>query len=456
MEESSKLKKRIIKWGIAFLGIVLIFTILAKTIYTFLLPRVTTERISSGKIETKILAGGKIGYDQLMINGKKIAVKAPLDGDVMECYVKEGQSVQKGDPLIKIKGTIDQAAVENKEKEAAESAINQSALNREKEEKQKKIDDLYKKIQEKQQKLMNPEKSYEVISVESQIAIKEEEVKANEELYSAGAISENDYKKAKEDLRLLREQKESLIKTAQDKIKEEIETLQDKVNDTESEIQAADDKIDLEKAKFAVKTNVGGKEVTVTSPISGIIYEMDMAVGASALNHDQLLIIMPNDIPVTLSFNVTDTQPDKVKVGEEVTWSNNQDRQSATVMKKKYDDKTGETIVTCEVAKELTKPLIPDYKTYKDVDVEVIDTSGTYDLLVSSSAIVEEGTSSFVYTIEKVETAFETTYVVHKNSVTVIKKGDQMSAISGTIQQQDEIVKTTNKPLSEGAEVSKA
>lgn len=456
MEESSKLKKRIIKWGIAFLGIVLIFTILAKTIYTFLLPRVTTERISSGKIETKILAGGKIGYDQLMINGKKIAVKAPLDGDVMECYVKEGQSVQKGDPLIKIKGTIDQAAVENKEKEAAESAINQSALNREKEEKQKKIDDLYKKIQEKQQKLMNPEKSYEVISVESQIAIKEEEVKANEELYSAGAISENDYKKAKEDLRLLREQKESLIKTAQDKIKEEIETLQDKVNDTESEIQAADDKIDLEKAKFAVKTNVGGKEVTVTSPISGIIYEMDMAVGASALNHDQLLIIMPNDIPVTLSFNVTDKQSDKVKVGEEVTWINNQDRQSATVMKKKYDDKTGETIVTCEVAKELTKPLIPDYKTYKDVDVEVIDTSGTYDLLVSSSAIVEEGTSSFVYTIEKVETAFETTYVVHKNSVTVIKKGDQMSAISGTIQQQDEIVKTTNKPLSEGAEVSKA
>ena len=76
METENQLKKKIIKWGIGFLGVMLLMTIASKTIYTFLLPVVSTERVSSGKIETKILSEGKIGHDKLTIDARKVEVKA--------------------------------------------------------------------------------------------------------------------------------------------------------------------------------------------------------------------------------------------------------------------------------------------------------------------------------------------------------------------------------------------
>ena len=76
METENQLKRKIIKWGIGFLGIMLVMTIASKTIYTFLLPVVSTERIKPGKLETKISSEGKIGYDKLTIDARKVEVKA--------------------------------------------------------------------------------------------------------------------------------------------------------------------------------------------------------------------------------------------------------------------------------------------------------------------------------------------------------------------------------------------
>ena len=210
----------------------------------------------------------------------------------------------------------------------------------------------------------------------------------------------------------------------------------------------------LQETRLMTLETVDSEEV-ITSPINGVVYEINVAQGASALMNDKLMVIVPADIPITLSFNVNSTQADKIEVEKEVKWKYKELFKSAIVMKKNYDEKTGDTIVTCEVDEELTKDMIEDYKTYKNVTVEATHSSGNYDFIVSNSAIIKEGVSSFIYTIEEQENLFEKKYIVHKVMVTVEKEGDFMSAISGTIHENDTIIKTSTKPLSDEAEVNK-
>ena len=454
VETENQLKRKIIKWGIVFLGVMLVMTIASKTIYTFLLPVVSTERVSSGKIETKILAEGKIGYDKLTIDARKIEVKATKEGEIAECYVAENQMVNAGDPLVKIKGKVDENAAKIEEQTREQVSINQGTYKREKEENKEKQSQIRTKISDKKKKLADVQNNYEVISLQSQIEAKEETVKANEDLFKAGAISENDYNKAKEELKLLNEQKENQIKSLVEKYEAEISDLEDKLEDLESQIRGVDEKIALEETRLTTLETKSSEEV-ITSPINGVVYEINVAQGASALLHDKLMVIVPTDIPITLSFNVNDTQADKIGVEKEVQWKYKEALKPAIVMKKNYDEKTGDTIVTCSLDEEIANDMVEDYKTYKNVTVEAIHSSGSYDFIVSNSALSKEGVSSFIYTIEEQENLFEKKYIVHKVMVTVQKEGDFMSAISGTVHENDTIIKTSTKPLSDEAEVNK-
>ncbi len=453
METENQLKKKIIKWGIGFLGVMLVMTIASKTIYTFLLPVVSTERISSGKIETKILSEGKIGYDKLTIDARKVEVKATKEGEIVQCYVTENQVVSVGDPLIKIKGKVDENAAKNDEQTREQVSINQGAYKREKEENKEKQSQILTKISDKKKKLADVNNSYEVISLQSQIEAKEETVKANEDLLKAGAISENDCNKAKEELKLLNEQKDNQIQSLIEKYETEISDLEDKLGELESQLKGVDEKMAIEETRLTTLETKSSEEV-ITSPINGVVYEINVAEGASALMNDKLMVVVPADIPITLSFNVNDRQADKIGVEKEVQWKYKETFKPAIVMKKNYDEKTGDTIVTCQVDEELTKDMVTDYKTYKSVTVEAKDSSGNYDFIVSNSALSREGVSYFIYTIEEQENLFEKKYIVHKIMVTVEKEGDFMSAISGTIHENDTIVKTTTKALSDEAEVN--
>ena len=454
METENQLKRKIIKWGIGFLGVMLVMTIASKTIYTFLLPVVSTERIKPGKLETKILSEGKIGYDKLTIDARKVEVKATKEGEIVKCYVTENQMVNAGDPLIKIRGKVDEKALKSEEQTRKEVSINQEAYEREKEENKEKQSQIRTKIADKKKELADVNNSYEIISLQSQIEAKEETVKANEDLFKAGAISENDYNKAKEELKLLNDQKNNQIKSLTEKYETEIGDLEDRLKELESQIKSTDEKMALQETRLMTLETVDSEEV-ITSPINGVVYEINVAQGASALMNDKLMVIVPADIPITLSFNVNSTQADKIEVEKEVRWKYKDLFKSAIVMKKNYDEKTGDTIVTCEVDEELTKDMIEDYKTYKNVTVEATHSSGNYDFIVSNSAISKEGVSSFIYTIEEQENLFEKKYIVHKIMVTVEKEGDFMSAISGTIHENDTIIKTTTKPLSDEAEVNR-
>jgi multidrug resistance efflux pump len=453
LEENRSFKKKIIKGVGVFLGVILMFTILSKTVYTILLPQVTMDTVKSGMIETKFLTNGKIGQDTLTIKGRKVQVKAPSDGTITECFVEEYQPVKKGDRLFKIKGDSDQDKKIQQELDQAALEIQKTSIERKRADLLEEKAAAQKKLSAKKTEIEKNTKSYSLINLEGQIKHEEKLAVLNEDLYALGTLSKSEYEKAREDLNLLKKQKEELEKSTLEQKDTSLENLKNNVKVIESQLAALDEEAELANKKLEAKIQLN-QEVIVTSPIDGIVYEIDAAIGASALSHEQLGVVIPKDIPITLSFEVTSKQADKMKVGQEISWSVDNQKEAATIIKKSYDETNPNVTVTNQIAPEIIEALEVDYKNYKEVSVEVISTTQKYDLLVSNSAIITEGVNKYVYSIEKNEGPFETTYSVHKNEVTVVKAGDYMSAITGSLEKKDDIIKNTSKPLREGIEVA--
>ena len=132
MADKKDLKKKIIKAGIVFLGIVLFFTIVSKTIYTFLLPTVQVGRPSSGRIQEKILSSGKVGHDAQLIKAKQVKVQSEIEGKVTACYTEEGKHVKAGEALFELTGTLEESVAKQQEQQRREISINKESLAREK------------------------------------------------------------------------------------------------------------------------------------------------------------------------------------------------------------------------------------------------------------------------------------------------------------------------------------
>ena len=455
MEQENKLKKKIIKAGIVFIGIVFIFTIVSKTIYIFLLPEVTTVSVSSGRVETSIMTTGKVGYDPLMITAKKVAVKTDLEGIVTKCYVEEGKAVKKGEVLFEVTGSVDKKELKQQEQQKIEVDINKGGYQRELDKYKEQLAEVQDELQAKQEEIAKNEKSYEMISLESQVAEKKQTVDYNEELYKEGVLAQNDYLKAKEELTLLIKQIEALAKKEKKQEKDDLKILNDKVAELKGKIKDNEEKLKLENNKLLTQMQTESQKM-ITSPIEGIVYEVDAAVGASVISHDTLLVILPKGIPVTLSFSVAENNVDKIKIGQEVDWTLEKQNYKAMVMKKTYNEKEETTTITCSVDKDLAASMIKDYKTYRSVDVSFVDKSDVYDVIVPNSAITSIGMNKCIYTIEEVNTTFERKYIVHENNITVIKEGETTSAIKGlTANSTVQIVSSKSKGLSDGAEVRK-
>lgn len=451
MEEGNRLKRQVIKGSSIFLGGMLILTIISKTIYMLLLPEVTSDTARKGEIETQIVSDGKIEYDKLMIDKMQVTVKSTDKGEIIRCYVKEGQVVKRGKPLFDIACDIDEDKIEQDKMQSNEIELNKQSYENEKKGYESQYKSLEKKLKEKQQKLNNPEKSYELIDTEKQIELKKKEIEVNEELLAAGSISQGECDKAKSDLELLEEKRESLKNQAKQKIEDEMEEIQDKMEEVNRQINQQDEKIKLEENKYSGMTKQV-QQVAISSPIDGVIYKINVATGVRIAEGEELMVIIPDDIPITLSFNLSGKEVDKVAIDKELEWIYKQERQKAKVIKKTYDEEQNTTIITCDIDQSIAKDLIPDYQTYKNVDVEVKERSETYDVLVPTSAITYESSRAYVYCIEELDTVFEKKYIVHKNEVEVIEEGDLSCAVEGIVS-GEKVIATTNKELEDGSEV---
>lgn len=189
------------------------------------------------------------------------------------------------------------------------------------------------------------------------------------------------------------------------------------------------------------------------SPVDGIVYELKIGEGVVAAQGEELMVIIPNKIPITLAFSLEQEMADKLEIDSKVIWTKEQSDKSAKVVKKTYDQEKENTVITCEVEQQLVADWVTDYKTYKSVDVNIRTQSERYACTVPTSAINFEESNAFIYTLKEEDTIFEKKYRVIKQQVSVIYEGDEKSAIEG-LSEGMPIVAATNKELKDKMEVS--
>lgn len=89
-------RKKIIKIFGGFLAVMLLFTILSRAVSGASMARVETVKISTGPIEHKVSASGRVEA------GKEIAIYTQNGQRVKEICVQEGKTVEKGDVLFRV------------------------------------------------------------------------------------------------------------------------------------------------------------------------------------------------------------------------------------------------------------------------------------------------------------------------------------------------------------------
>ena len=452
MEEHRKFKNKIMKGGVIFLITMLGLTILSKTIYTLLLPQVTIAKVSQGRIENRVFAVGEIGYDLLTIKNQKVEIKMPVDGSILQCFVGEDQRVKKGEPLFKVQVQEDEKEIAETKYSEAEYSITKKSLERQQGEKLNKKAEVEKEIADQKEQIQQEGKSHKMLEIQQQIKVEEEKMALSEELYLEGFIAESEYKKGQQLLELLKKGEEELQKQEHEEKENKLKTLQKERESLNSALSELQEKQVLEKDKFTCKVDKK-KEVIVTSPIDGIIYEKSIAVGGKASKSEVLDVVIPDKVPVTLSFKLGQMQADAIEIEQEVTWTLNNQNSKASVIKKTYDEKSSQTIITCQLPEQVISDLALKCKTYKTADVEVNNNTGEYDLVVPNTALIREGMQTYVYGVQEMQKTFEVSYCVNKIPVTVIKEGDDKSAVTGALHNGQEIIRTTSKPLGDGIEV---
>ena len=451
MKDLEQLKRKTCKIGIIFVLLMFLFTMISKTIYTLLLPRVALDEVRAGAIQTDTFYNGKVGLDELSIEKMKLVIKGSNEGQVTRCYVKENALVKKGDPLIEIENQVNSDKQMEVQQTKNEIDINLAAYQREKQNIEEKYNRQRKVLVDKKAKLQDFTDDYEIIELEKQIQQKEQEVTNNEALFEVGAIAQNDRDKSKDDLKLLNERIKILKEQHDMNLEEEIKQLEEQLEELENSKKEQDDKIVLDQNKLLAMEEKQGKK-TIYSPIDGIIYELKIGVGASAFQGDELLIIIPQDLPMTLTFRMSQDAADKVEMGTKVTWTKEENNKTAEVIKKTYDSEKEDMIVTCKVDEAEVTDWITDCKTYKNVKLSMTYKSPIYQTVVPTSAISQGGQSAYVYTVEEIDTIFEKKFVVHECDVRIIEEGDEVTAVEG-ITEKTKIVVLTNKTLTDDGEV---
>lgn len=451
MRDLEQLKRKACKIGIIFVLLMFVLTMISKTIYTLLLPRVTLDEVRAGAIQTTTFYNGKVGLDELSIEKMKLVVKGTNEEQVTKCYVKENALVKKGDPLIEIENQVNSDKQMEVQQTKDEIDINLAAYQREKQNIEEKYKRQEKALADNKAKLQDFTDDYEIIELEKQIQQKEQEVTNNEALFEVGAIAKNERDKSKDDLKLLNERIEILKEQHDMKLEEEIKQLEEQLKELENSKKEQDDKIILEHNKLLSLEEKQGKK-TIYSPIDGIIYEVKIGVGASAFQGDELLVIIPQDLPMTLTFRMSQDAADKLEMGTKVTWTKEENNKTAEVIKKTYDSEKEDMIVTCKVDEAEVTDWITDCKTYKNVKLSMTYESPIYQTVVPTSAISQGGQSAYVYTVEEIDTIFEKKFFVHKCDVHIIEEGDEVTAVEG-ITEKTKIVALTNKTLTDDGEV---
>ena len=453
MEKGAQTKKKLKKLIIVFMGIMLFFTILSKSIYTYLLPVVELEKPTRGTIETKMIFKGKIGLDEITMKQQKITLKSNVAGKIIDCKVAESENVNGDDTIMIIEENETSENIARQELQEAEYLTEKNTLMMERQNNELKLERLIQNLAHHRNELQNIDNDVSVLELNQKIENQQAVIDLNEELYKENLIAKNGYDADKDQLTLLISKKETLKN-------DKIEAIEKNVIQIEEEIEllkiaqvVLQEKIDLIEKKIQI-TSKSKKQEIITSPTKGKMYQLNATKGVCVDKGETLGIIIPNIVPYRLNFEVTSEEAEKIAIGQKVAFEANETPKEAEVTKKHFDEVSDRWTISCMLEEDVLKKLKWGDEGYKSVVVTVTKQSNVEGVIISNSAIQREYNNSYVYILEEQDGLWGKKYIARRVNIRVLEEGDYKSSVEGMLKLDNQIIKVPFKGLKDGVEVA--
>ncbi|MGI5999273.1 MAG: efflux RND transporter periplasmic adaptor subunit [Lutispora sp.] len=407
-------KKRILDLAKVFFGVIIFFTFFSKSFYSWTLPKVRTETISSGSLAKEITGNGIITAKE------RIEHYVSVRAQVKDIRVSVGDEVKKGDVIMVIdKGDL--------EKELERNNIELLELKLQYDRLVSHRDSYLVKDYEKRMK-----------ELEDDIYYKEKDYLLYKELYEKGLESRYNYE--------LKEKDYNYAKSKLESLKEELER---EMENSSRDIEAA--KLDIIKKELDIRDiEEDIKNCIIVAPSDGIVKEINFKKGMMA--HDS--------VPAYVMDNMKNGFEMKVDLNSELCKYISLGDQVEIRIKNQ-----GNKVIDGEIKAISDKQ--NDYR-IKTVTVELEDADlsggeagelylrkkvGSYDVIVPRSAVKKDSQGEFVYVLEEKEGPLGVEYYVLRKSVTIGDSDNNYVGLRSGLLGNETVVVYSNKSLDDGCQV---
>ncbi|SNS93445.1 Biotin-lipoyl like [Anaerovirgula multivorans] len=431
LEEDANIRRRKItgKATIIFLTVMLLLTFFSKTINNFTLPKVTYETPSSGTLIKEVSDTGnvqaKIIHDQYVRSNMKVT----------GVTVEVGDSVKRGQTLL----TLDTTDIENQLKDEQDKYA------------QKKLH--LERLIQAGEKLEEANSPGNLLSLDKAVQTARQNLEKaqrdydnNKILYEAGAIPANAFADGEMSLDSARMDYE-IAKNNRDKAirdnNRDIENNNRDIETTKLDIAMAERKI----AELAKEVNMS----TVTAPCDGIVTELYYSEGMTANTSQPLYKIADINGGFQFVATVNVSAAEYLEVGDTAEISIH------SFNNRRIEGKVGQ-IKDNQQHIGVKKDVIIDISSEELIGGEIGTASirknmGSYNILVSNSAVGLDSDGHFVYILKEREGPLGNEFYVEKVSVSTGDSDNIKTAILSGINARDQVVSNSDKPLSDGSRV---
>jgi multidrug efflux pump subunit AcrA (membrane-fusion protein) len=412
MNESRK--KFIRKISIAFLGLILFFTFFSNTINNLSLPVVAYEKPISGSLIKELNASGKISERETM------EIYADANRKVDEVKVEAGDSVIKGQELIILDSTSIINTLKDEQGRLEQKKINLSKLQDAGTETGMLNND--KNIEVARQKYEDAKKKYdEVMDRYNYGQAPPEMVKE----------AENNYNNTKLDYEIAKNSKDKNLK------------------DNEREINSLKLDIEMQERKIA-DLNESVSRSTIRAEEDGVISEINFTKNSTTNIGKAAVKISATSKGYSLNLTVDNEEAELVKEGMEVEVYLSDKKKNVKGKIENIKDNEQFKGVKKDISISLSSK---DAEIGDSASISISSKTKPYSSLLPNEAIHEGDNEYYVYFIREKKGPLGDQYFVQKGTIEYEDYDDSRCAVTSGVMPLDKVVTTSDKSLSDGAQV---
>ncbi len=410
-----KRRKSIGKAALIFLAVMLLLTFFSNTINNFSLPKVTYETPLSGALIREVSGSGSVEaktvHDFYLSVGRKVT----------KVSVQAGDEVKRGQSLMSLETSDIRSQLKDEQ-----DMVEQKKLN-------------LQKLTEATSpaNLLKPDR--EVQAAQQALDKAQREYDNDQSLYEAGAIAANELYDAKTEL--------------------ENAKLDFGIARNNRQKTIADNKKDIENAKLDLQMEerkIAGlieeiKLADVAAPCDGVVTELNFSEGMTANSSQPLYKIAETTGGFQFTAIVDASAAKCLEAGDaaDISLRSAGNRAIQGTVKQVKDN---------ELQPGVKKDIIIDIPSDgisggENGTADIKKNEGSYDTLVSNSAIGQDNNGHFVYVVRERSGPLGEEYYVQKVTVTTGESDQLKTAVLSGLNAMDHVVNNNDKVLSDGARV---